>query len=72
MLATFLYAKGKQIAGINPTDSSTKKEFTFISDARLEELVDAYKFGERDGEDLLVPVHLYEHARNEMLDRLNE
>jgi hypothetical protein len=71
-LATFLYAKGGQIAGINSTDSATKKEFAFVSSARLEELVDAYKFGDRDSEDLLVSVHLYEHARNEMLDRLNE
>jgi hypothetical protein len=72
VLATFLCAKGRQVAGVHPTDSSSKKEFAFISDALLEKLVDAYKFGERDSEDLLVAVHLYEHARNEMLDRLNE
>jgi hypothetical protein len=38
----------------------------------LEDLVEKYKFGERNDADLLVPVHKYEQARNELLDRLNE
>lgn len=71
-LATFLYAKGLRIAGIYQTETAAKKEFAFEPDSHLDELVNAYKFGERDSEDLLVPVHLYEHARNELLDRLNE
>ena len=71
-LATFLFAKGEKIAGVSPTDNPSKKEFVFASNNRLDELVDAYKFGERHAEDLLVPVHVYENARNELLDRLNE
>ncbi len=70
--ATYLYAKNQQIAGINPTDSPGKKEFAFIRSDRLDELEDKYKFGDRNAPDLLVPVHLYEHARNELLDRLND
>ncbi|MSU73934.1 hypothetical protein EXS56_02210 [Candidatus Kaiserbacteria bacterium] len=71
-LATFLCAKGQKLAGIYQTESAAKKEFAFLSGANLDELIDAYKFGQRDSEDLLVPVHLYEHSRNELLDRINE
>lgn len=71
-LAVFLYTKQQQIAGINPLGESSKKEFAFIVTPQLEELADKYKFGDRNDPDLLVPIHLYEHARNELLDRLNE
>lgn len=71
-LASFLFTKGEQVAGINPTDNPSKKEFSFISRLRLEELVYLYKFGDRDDPELLVPVHLYEQARRELLDRLND
>ncbi len=71
-LATFLYAKGHAITSVNTTDSLNKKEFVFIAGSQLEELVDAYKYGDRNSENLLIPVHVYEHARNELLDRINE
>ena len=71
-LATFLCVKDQQIVGIDFASDSTKKEFSFLTSPRLEDLVSLYKFGERDSEDLLVPVHKYEQARNELLDRLNE
>ena len=71
-MAVFLYTKNQQIAGVNATGNFNKKEFVFMSIPYLEELVDTYKFGDRNDTNLLVPVHLYEHARNELLDRLNE
>ena len=70
-LATFLYSKNQQIAGIQRL-SGSKKEFAFVLTPLLEKLVDKYKFGDRHDSDLLVPVHLYEYARNELLDRINE
>ncbi|MGD0328494.1 MAG: hypothetical protein ABSB00_02140 [Minisyncoccia bacterium] len=70
-LAIFLFAKNQQIAGINVVSDSGKKEFAFVLSPYLEELVEKYKFGERNDTELLVPVHLYERARNELLDRLN-
>lgn len=70
-LSIFLYSKGQQIAGIDFVSNSSKKEFAFVFSSCLEELVEKYKFGERIDPDLLVPVHLYERARNELLDRLN-
>ena len=70
-LAIFLYTKSQQIAGVELASNSTKKEFAFVLIPYLEELVDKYKFGDRNDPDLLVPVHLYERARNELLDRLN-
>ena len=71
-LVTFLFTKGEQIAGVNPTDNPRKKEFAFVITPRLEELVDLYKFGDRKDPDLLVNVRLYEQARNDLLDRLND
>ncbi len=71
-LAIFLYAKDQQVAGVDFVSGTPKKEFAFVLSHRLEELVDTYKFGDRSDMDLLVPVHLYEHARNELLDRLND
>ncbi|MGC9602248.1 MAG: DUF5659 domain-containing protein [Minisyncoccia bacterium] len=68
--AIYLFAKGEQIAGINPTDSG-KKEFAFVRTAELDDLVDIYKFGRPDNENLLVQVHVYETARNQLLDLLN-
>jgi len=71
-LVAFLLTKGEQVAGIYPTDNPSKKEFSFVSNPRLEDLVDKYRFGDRSDPELLVPVHKYEQARNELLDRLNE
>ena len=70
-LAIYLYAKNQQIAGINEVPNSGKKEFVFVFSPYLEKLVELYKFGDRADPDLFVPVHLYERARNELLDRLN-
>lgn len=71
-LVAFLYTKEQQIAGINKIDDSGKKEFALIKTPRLEELVDKYKFGPKDDPDIFVSVHLYEQARRELLDRLND
>ncbi len=70
-LVAFLFAKGQQIAGIYPTENPSKMEFTFVLTPRLEELVDLYKFGDRNDPELLVSAHLYEQARRELLDMLN-
>lgn len=69
-LVLFLFTKGAQIAGINQTDEPSKKEFALVRTDRLEELIDKYKWGSRDDPDLLVPVHLYEQGRRELLDVL--
>jgi hypothetical protein len=69
-IVIFLYAKNQQIAGINPTDDGNRKEFAFVKTDYLEELVDLYKFGERNDPGLLIEAHLYEQARRELLDAL--
>ena len=71
-LAVFLYAKQQQFTAIEPTDDPGRKEFAFSKTKRLEELVDLYKYGDRDDPDLLVEVHAYEQARRDLLDRLND
>lgn len=71
-LAIFLYVKDQQIVGIDRISDSGKKEIAFLKSPYLEELVNKYKFGERNDADLLVPVHKYEQARNELLDRIME
>jgi hypothetical protein len=71
-LVAYLYTKGEQIAGVNPTENPSKKEFVFVTNPHLEELVNLFKFGDRDDPELLVPVHLYEQGRRELLDRLND
>lgn len=70
-IAIFLFSKNQQIAGINVVSDSGKKEFAFVPTPYLKELVELYKFGDRSDLDLLVPVHLYERSRNELLDLLN-
>lgn len=70
-LVQFLYSKEQQIAGIRPTKEKDKKEFVFVKTPRLEELIDLYKFGDRNHPNLQVPVHKYEQARRELLDLLN-
>jgi hypothetical protein len=70
-LAIYLYAKSQQVAGVDCISDSDKKEFAFVPTPHLEKLVEKYKFAERTDPELLVPVHLYELARNELLDRLN-
>lgn len=69
-LVLFLFAKGAQVAGVNPTDDPDKKEFALVRTDTLEELIDLYKWGSRDDPRLLVPVHTYEQARRELLDVL--
>ncbi len=71
-IAVFLFAKGEQIAGVNKTENSKEKEFVFIRTDKLDELVNVYKFGDKNDPDLSVEVHLYEQARRELLDRLND
>lgn len=70
-LSIYLHAKGHHITGINVVSDSGKKEFAFVLSPYLEKLAELYKFGDRADPDLLVPVHLYERARDELLDRLN-
>lgn len=69
-LATFLYTKDQQIAGIRPTGEGNQKEFAFVSTPYLEELLDLYTFGPKEDERLLVSVHKYEQSRRELLDAL--
>ena len=71
-LAIFLCVKEQQLAGIGRVSDSNKKEFVFVPSPYLDELVNKYKFGERNNADLLVQVHKYEQSRNDLLDRLNE
>lgn len=71
-LVVFLFTKGEQVAGINPTDNPSKKEFAFVASPRLEGLVHLYKFGDRSDPELLVSAQLYEQARRELMDRLND
>ena len=68
-LAIFLYVYDQQIVGINPINDK-QKEFVFIKTLQLEELEHLYKFGDRKNKKLLIPVHKYEIARKELLDRL--
>ncbi len=71
-LVVFLFTKGEQIAGVNQTSDPSKKEFALVFSPRLEELVDLYKFGDRNDPELGIQVHTYEHARKELLDRLRD
>lgn len=71
-LALYLCAKREQITSINLTDDPGRKEFSFSKTDRLDELVNLYKFGDRNDPDLLVEVHAYEQARRELLDRLRD
>lgn len=71
-LACFLFAKGQQIAGVNPTEEMSKKSFAFVNNSlHLEELIDKYKFGQEDDPDLMVSARVYEHTRKVLLDLLN-
>lgn len=70
-LATFLFSKGEQIAGVNEVDKSKDKEFAFIRTFELEELVSVYRFGEKSNPSLLVNVRDYEESRRILMDRLN-
>ncbi len=70
-LAVFLFVKGEQVAGINPTENPNKKEFAFVKTDRLDELVEIYKFGKDDDIELLVPIRLVEQARRQLMDRLS-
>jgi len=69
-LAIFLCTKGQRVVAM--TKGGYKKEFAFIETPALLRLIEKYKFGPSEESDLLVPVHAYEYARNELLDRLNE
>ena len=71
-LITFLYAKEQQIVGINQINNSGKKEFCFLHSEELQDLVYKYKFGGRNDPGLFVSALVYEQARRELLDRLND
>ena len=70
-LGVFLYAQNQPIAGVNPV-AGDQKEFAFLDVPRVKELVDLYKFGDRNDVRLSVEVHRYEQARRDLLDRLND
>ena len=70
-IAVFLYSRDQQVSGIDPTERHGVKDFVFVKTPHLEKLVDKYKYGTKDDPDLLVPVRVYEQARRELLDRLN-
>lgn len=69
-LACFLYSKEMQMS--SPRDlGNRQKEFVFIRSEKLDELVDYYKFGLKEEEELLVNVRIYEQSRRELLEILN-
>ena len=69
-LSCFLYAKGMQMS--SPRDlGNRQKEFVFIKNEKLDELVDCYKFGLKEEKELLINVREYEQARRELLEILN-
>jgi len=70
-LSVFLYTKDQVIVGVNPIAPRTK-EFAFLESEELEELIDIYRFGDKDNPLLLIPVRKYEQARNELLDMLKD
>jgi hypothetical protein len=55
-MATFLFAKGFQITGINPTGDGDQREFVFVRTDLLDELADLYRFGPKDDERLAIQV----------------
>ena len=69
-LAIFLYVKSCQISGIDPVGNK-QKEFAFVDSPELQNLVEIYKFGDKDSKLLSVQVHQYENGRNTLLDLLN-
>lgn len=71
-LATFLFAKGQQVAGVRDADDSGKKEFVFVRTDRTDDLADSYRFAAPSSEELLASVRDYENARRLLLDRLKE
>ncbi len=70
-LSVYLYSKNQTIVGVNSITPKTK-EFAFLNTEELDELIDIYRFGNKEDQRLLVPVHKYEQARNELLDMLND
>jgi len=69
-LACFLYSKGMQMS--SPKDlENRQKEFVFIKNEKLDELVDCYKFGLKEEKELLINVKDYEQSRRELLEILN-
>ena len=70
-LATYLYARNQQIAGIE-TINNLQKEFVFIKTDELEELIENYKFPDMRDEENLVNVKKYEQARRELLDLIKQ
>ncbi len=69
-LACFLFSKNMQMS--QPRDvGGGKKEFVWIKTPILEELVRTYKFEQKDAKELLISVRVYEQARRELLDILN-
>jgi len=71
-LAVFLFANDQQISGINRTNDSERQDFVFVKNEFLEELVNLYKFGQKNNDRLLVNVHRYEQARQELLSLLKD
>ena len=70
-LAIYLFAHHQQVAGINDTDDSGEKQFAFVREEQLDQLVQSYRFGPNSDPNLMVNVRLYEEARRFLLDRLN-
>lgn len=70
-LSTFLYTKNQVIVGVN-TLAPKLKEFAFLRSEALEELIEVYKFGDKNDPRLLVPIRTYEQARDELLDMLKD
>ncbi len=72
-LTVFLYAKGFPIVGMTADPYTRTIVFAFRKTARLEELVELYRYGPYTDPDLEVSARVYEQARREIeaLKRLN-
>ncbi len=70
-LSAFLYTKDQVIVGVN-TIAPKLKEFAFLNSVELDELIEVYKFGDKNDPRLLVPIRTYEQARDELLDMIKD
>lgn len=68
-LAVFLCFNNKQVIGINL--NNTRRKYSFINNASIQILNYLYKFGDRDDDRLLIPIHKYKQIEHKLLTKIN-
>ncbi len=69
-LASFLFAKGIELANIDRLDNQKRQTFVFVENPQIEELIHEFSFAQENGEEVMVDARKLIYAIKQLKEKL--